>query len=116
MRRARAFASGLAVGAVLGALGRRTWDARVRYGPWGSLGIGLSGGVDGVALALMQTTGASIVEGNRVAWRDDAEVFDALEDAIRTARHSVNFDVYIWKPGGAGTASPSSRVAGRARA
>jgi cardiolipin synthase len=90
------------VGAVFGALGRRTWDARVRYGPWGSLGIGLSGGVDGVPLALMQATGASIVEGNRVAWRDDAAVFAALEDAIRAARHSVHFDVYIWKPGGAG--------------
>ncbi|WP_242343363.1 phospholipase D-like domain-containing protein [Anaeromyxobacter terrae] len=98
----RALAAGLAVGTGLGVLARRWWERRTRYGPWGSLGRGLPGGVDGVGLALVQTTATSLVEGNRVAWRDDAEVFDALEEAIRAARRSVHFDVYIWKPGGAG--------------
>ncbi|WP_242333224.1 MULTISPECIES: phosphatidylserine/phosphatidylglycerophosphate/cardiolipin synthase family protein [unclassified Anaeromyxobacter] len=98
----RALAAGLVVGTGLGVLARRFWDRRTRYGPWGSLGLGLPGGVDGVGLALTQTTATSLVDGNRVAWRDDAEVFDALEEAIGDARRSVHVDVYIWKPGGAG--------------
>jgi cardiolipin synthase A/B len=98
----RALAAGLVVGTGLGVLARRFWERRTRYGPWGSLGLGLPGGVDGVGLALMQTTATSLVEGNRVAWREDAAVFDALEAAIRAARRSVHVDVYIWKPGGAG--------------
>jgi cardiolipin synthase len=58
--------------------------------------------VSGVDLALLQTTATSVVGGNRVEWREDAEVFDGLEEAIRGARRSVHVDVYIWKPGGAG--------------
>ncbi|HSD18419.1 MAG TPA: phospholipase D-like domain-containing protein, partial [Anaeromyxobacter sp.] len=110
----RPLAAGLAVGAGLGALARRWWDRRSRYGPWGSLGLGLPGGVDGVGLALMQTTSTSLVAGNRATWRHDAEVFGAMEEAIRAARHSVHFDVYIWKPGGAGD-SMAELVCRRAR-
>lgn len=102
MHPGRALAAGLAVGATLGTLARRWWDRRLRYGPWGSVGLGLPGGVSGVDLALLQTTAASVVGGNRVEWREDAEVFDAMEEAIRGARRSVHVDVYIWKPGGAG--------------
>jgi cardiolipin synthase len=110
----RPLAAGLAVGAGLGILARRWWDRRTRYGPWGSLGLGLPGGVDGVGLALMQTTATSRAAGHRVAWRVDGEVFGAMEEAIRAARHSVHFDVYIWKPGGAGD-SMAELVCRRAR-
>ncbi|HEY6101003.1 MAG TPA: phospholipase D-like domain-containing protein [Anaeromyxobacter sp.] len=98
----RALATGLAVGAALGVGVRRWWGRRTRYGPWGSLGVGLPEGVDSVDLALMQTTSTSMLGGNRVAWRDNGEVFDAMEEAIRGARHSVHIDVYIWKPGPTG--------------
>lgn len=98
----RALGAGLAVGTGFGILTRRWWDRRTRYGMWGALGLGLPGGVDGVGLALMQTTSTALVPDNRATWRDDVEVFGALEEAIRAARHSVHFDVYIWKPGGAG--------------
>ena len=97
-----ALTTGLAVGAALGTLGRRWWHRHMRYGPWGSLGRGLGGGVDGVDLALLQTTGASLVEGNRVQWRDNGEVFGAMEEALRRARRSIHVDVYIWKPGKVG--------------
>jgi cardiolipin synthase len=102
----RALAGGLAVGAAVGALARRAWNKRLQYGPWGSLGMGLPGGVDCVGLALMQTTATSMVAGNRVAWRDNGEVFHAIEEAIRAARHSIHVDVYIWKPG-----QPGERLA-----
>ena len=49
-------------------------------------------------LALLQTTGTEMVGGNRVTLRDNGEVFAAIEEAIRGARHSVHVDVYIWKP------------------
>ncbi|WP_052517609.1 phospholipase D-like domain-containing protein [Archangium violaceum] len=69
------------------------------FGPWGSLGRGLPEGVDSVGLALMQTTATSMVGGNRLAWRDNGEVFAAMEEAFRTARHSIHVDMYIWRPG-----------------
>jgi len=102
VRRTGALVTGLATGAALGALARRWWERRTRYGPWGSLGVGLPGGVDSVDLALMETTSTSMVRGNRLAWRDNGEVFEAMEEAIRGARHSVHVDVYIWKPGPTG--------------
>jgi cardiolipin synthase len=83
-------------------MARRWWDHRTRYGPWGSLGMGLPEGVDSVELALAQTTSTSMMGGNRLAWRDNGEVFEAIEEAIRGARHSVHVDVYIWKPGPTG--------------
>jgi cardiolipin synthase len=94
---------GIAVGATLGVLARRWWDRRARAGALGSLRMGLTEGVDQVGLALMQATGVSFLDGNRLAWRDNGEVFDAIEESIRTARNSVHVDVYIWKPGKAGT-------------
>jgi cardiolipin synthase len=96
-------ATGIAVGATLGALARRWWDRRARAGALGSLGLGLTEGVSQVGLALMQATGVSLLEGNRLTWRDNGEVFDAIDEAIRAARHSVHVDVYIWKPGKAGS-------------
>lgn len=96
-------ATGVAVGAAFGALARRWWERRARAGALSSLGVGLTEGIDQVGLALMQATGVSLLEGNRLAWRDNGEVFDAMEEAIRAARHSLHVDVYIWKPGKAGT-------------
>jgi cardiolipin synthase A/B len=96
----------LALGAAAGALAARSWRKRLQFGPWGSLGRGLPEGVDSVPLALMQTTSTSMVGGNRLAWRDNGEVFRAIEEAIRSARHSVHVDVYIWKPG-----QPGERLA-----
>jgi cardiolipin synthase len=90
----RPFATGLGVGAALGALARLWWDRRARSGALGSLGMGLTGGVDQVGLALTQATGASYLDGNRLAWRDNGEVFGAMEEAIRAARHSLHVDVY----------------------
>jgi hypothetical protein len=49
-------ATGIAVGATLGALARRWWDRRARAGALGSLGLGLTEGVSQVGLALMQAT------------------------------------------------------------
>jgi hypothetical protein len=40
----------------------------------------------------MQTTGTTFVEGNRVEWRDNGEVFRAMADAMRDARHSIHVD------------------------
>lgn len=101
-----ALAAGVATAAALGAVARRWWDRRTQFGPWGSVAIGLSRGVDSVDLALLQTTGTQMVAGNRLTPRDNAEVFDAIEEAIRAARHSVHVDVYIWKPG-----QPGERIA-----
>jgi cardiolipin synthase len=61
------------------------------------------GGPGDVGNALAQATSVTLVEGNRLAWRHDGEIFDAIEEAVRSARHSVHIDVYIWKPGEAGT-------------
>ncbi len=99
----RPLAAGLAVGTAFGVLARRWWERRARAGALGSLRMGLTGGVDQVGLALMQATGVSLVEGNRLSWRDNGEVFDAMEEAIGAARHSLHVDVYIWKPGKAGS-------------
>lgn len=98
----RPMAAGLVTGAALGVLARRWWDSRARSGARGMLQMGLIDGIDGVGLALLQATGVSFTDGNRLSWRDNGEVFDALEDAIRSARHSIHVDVYIWKPGKAG--------------
>ncbi len=111
----RPLATGIAVGAALGALGRRWWERRALAGALGSIGMGVAQGHDEIDLALMQATGVSLVDGNRIAWRDNGEVFDAMEEAILAARHSVSVDVYIWKPGKAGTRIAEA-VARRARA
>ncbi|MFP2905127.1 phospholipase D-like domain-containing protein [Pyxidicoccus sp. 3LFB2] len=102
----RALMAGLAVGAGLGVLARRGLDRRLVYGPWGSLGKGLPGGVDSVEQALLQATGTQMVGGNRLVWRDNGAVFTALERAFRAARHSLHVDVYIWRPG-----QPGERLA-----
>jgi cardiolipin synthase len=96
------FAAGLLAGAALGTLARRSWDRRARSGALGSLRMGLTDGQDQVGLALAQATNASLVGGNRVAWRNDRAVFDALEESFRAARHSIHVGVYIWKPAAAG--------------
>src|SRR5512133_825241 len=95
----RPLAAGLVFGTTLGALARRWWDRGARSGALGSLRMGLTDGPDQVGLALEQATGVSLVGGNRLAWRDDGAVFDAIAAAIEAARHSVHVDVYIWKPG-----------------
>ena len=96
----------MVVGAGLGLVLRRWLNQRLRFGPWGSLGTGLPGGVDTVGLALMQTTATAMLEGNRLTWRDNGEVFAAIEEAFRAARHSIHVDLFIWKPG-----QPGERLA-----
>lgn len=98
----RPFTAGIAIGSALGVMARRWWESRARSGARAMLEMGMSDGIDGVGLALLQATGVSFSDGNRLTWRDNGEVFDALEDAIRSARHSIHVDVYIWKPGKAG--------------
>jgi cardiolipin synthase len=95
-------AKGIAVGAIGGVLARRWWDRRMRRGALDALRMGVQG-PDHVGDALAQATSVTLVGGNRLAWRHDGEIFDAIEEAIRAARHSVHVDVYIWKPGKAGT-------------
>jgi cardiolipin synthase len=102
----RPLVTGAAAGVALGVAARRWWERRTRYGESSSLGLGLSGGVDQVGLALLQATGVSLLDGNRLAWRDDASIFDAIAEGIRGARHSVHVDVYIWQPG-----QPGERLA-----
>lgn len=99
----RPLATGLAIGTGLGLLARGAWERRARSGALRALGLHLTDGVDGVGVALTQATGAALLEGNRLAWRDDGTVFDAMAEWIERARHSVHVDVYIWKPGGPGT-------------
>jgi cardiolipin synthase A/B len=108
------FATGVAAGTALGVLARRWWHQRSRAGALSALAMGLDGGVDQVGSALDQATGVNFVDGNRLAWRDNADVFDAIEERIREARHSVHVDVYIWKPGKAG-ARIAEAVCRRAR-
>ena len=96
----------MVVGAGLGLALRRWLDQRLRFGPWGLVGKGLPGGIDTVGRALVQTTATSMLEGNRLTWRDNGEVFTAIEAAMRAARHSIHVDVYIWKPG-----QPGERLA-----
>jgi len=97
------FTRGLLTGAALGALAKRWWTSRARSGALGSLRMGLTDGQDQVGLALAQATSASLVGGNRVAWRHDGAIFDALEDAFRAAEHSIHVGMYIWKPGDVGS-------------
>lgn len=102
----RPFLGGFAIGSALGVLARRWIGREMQAGALGSLGMGLSDGVDQVGLALLQATGVSMLEENRLTWRENGTVFDAIEEAIRGARHSVHVGLYIWKPG-----PPGDRIA-----
>jgi cardiolipin synthase len=93
---------------------RRWLRRQLTQGPWGSLGKKLPQGVDSVSLALLQSTSTAIVEGNRVCWRNNGEIFRAIEAACASARHSIHVDVYIWKPGGPGDRL-TDLLCGRAR-
>src|SRR5687768_16500749 len=97
--KAVALSAGFATGLGLGAWGRWAWQRRLRGGPRRALGTALEGGVDGVPLAIFQSTGVSFLEGNDLRWVNNGQIFDALEEAFREARHSIHVDVYIWKPG-----------------
>lgn len=68
-----------------------------------------------MGLALAQATGVSLLEDNHLTWRDNSEVFDAIEQAVGAAKASIHIDVYIWKPGKVGTRL-AALVARRARA
>lgn len=115
MRRKTALlGAGLATGATLGASARRWWDRHAGSGPSGALGRSLPDGVDSVPLALLQATSTRMLEGNRATWRQNGGIFDALEEAIRGARHSIHVDLYIWKPGATGERIARA-VAARAR-
>lgn len=83
---------------------RRWWKDRLGSGPRKALGDRLDGGVGGVERALFQATGLRFIEGNRISWCDDENVFESLLTAVRAAEHSVHFDMYIFKPGHPGDA------------
>jgi cardiolipin synthase len=55
--------------------------------------------VDGLPIAVFQSTGADMHPGHRVEWLDDAALFPRLEEEVARARHSIHILSYIWKPG-----------------
>jgi cardiolipin synthase len=57
----------------------------------------------GFSAALEQTVGAPLRPGHKVALLPNGKVFDALTDAIRGAKQSVNIEMYIWSHGKAST-------------
>lgn len=59
----------------------------------------------GLSGAFLQSTGVPLREGNRVELLENGDVFDALEEEVLAATHSVNIVIYIWQPG-----APSDRV------
>lgn len=93
----------MAAGASLALGARAFWRSRVRDSPRRALKRISSEGVEAVPLALMQSTGVSLCEGNSLRWCDDDGIFDSLAKAMSEARHSIHIDVYIWKPGDPGT-------------
>ena len=58
----------------------------------------LPAGVEGLSLALYQSCGVPLVPGHAVQLVENGAIFDALVDAIRSARTSVHVLVYIWRP------------------
>ena len=57
----------------------------------------------GFSAALEQTVGAPLRPGHKIALLPNGKVFDALTDAIRGAKQSVNIEMYIWSHGKAST-------------
>ncbi|HYG66505.1 MAG TPA: phospholipase D-like domain-containing protein, partial [Anaeromyxobacteraceae bacterium] len=55
-------------------------------------------GEEGLALAIRQSTGVSMVPGNEVELVENGRVFDAVVEEIRQARRSVHIVLYIWRP------------------
>lgn len=103
----------IAVAAVLG-IGIRTWhrqEARHAFRLHGDVGPT----AESLALALYQSTGASLRPGHEVRFVDNGAVFDAIAQEIRAATSTVHVDVYIWQKGRASDtllAALSDRKAG----
>ncbi|TMA21001.1 MAG: Cardiolipin synthetase [Deltaproteobacteria bacterium] len=57
----------------------------------------------GFSAALEQTVGAPLRPGHKIALLPNGKVFDALTDAIRGAKQSVNIEMNIWSHGKAST-------------
>src|SRR2546430_12670374 len=57
----------------------------------------------GFSAALEQTVGAPLRPGHKIALLPNRKVFDALTDAIRRAKQSVNIEMYIWSHANAST-------------
>ncbi len=53
----------------------------------------------GFELALYQSTGAAMSEGNQVELVQNGKIFDALVEEIGRAKQSVNILLFIWRPG-----------------
>jgi cardiolipin synthase len=66
--------------------------------------------------AMSHLLGAPVVPGNRVtALQNGDQAFPAMLDAIRSARHSITLEAYIFWPGAVGTTFAAA-LAERARA
>jgi cardiolipin synthase len=57
-----------------------------------------AGGSD-FAMALYQSVGTSLVDGNRVRWVDNGEVFKTLHADVAHAKSSINLVTFIWSDG-----------------
>jgi cardiolipin synthase len=53
----------------------------------------------GFSSALYQTVAVRMQPGHRVAYVNDGKVFDAVVEAVRGARRSVNVVLFIWRKG-----------------
>lgn len=62
-------------------------------------------GGSGLSIALEQSTGVPMVEGNSVELVENGRIFDVLEEEIRRAQFSVNLAPFIWRP-----SAPSDRI------
>lgn len=60
---------------------------------------------EGLSLALEQSTGVPLREGNEVVLLENGRIFDALEQEILKAEHSVNLAPFIWR-----RSAPSDRI------
>lgn len=51
--------------------------------------------------ALEQSVGVAMLSGHRLEVFENGRIFDALTEAIATARESINVELYIWRKGAA---------------
>jgi cardiolipin synthase A/B len=49
--------------------------------------------------SIVGVTHGALVEGNRVEIFENGAFFDAVYEALESAKHSISFESYLWKPG-----------------
>lgn len=49
--------------------------------------------------SIVGTTHASLIEGNTIEVLENGRFFDALFDALTSARRSITFETFLWRPG-----------------